>query len=171
MTSLITPSRLFYECTNVCFIYFPRSCHSHLYSGRSMAHRPIGMSSPQSLVMTLGLGRISKSISTLFDPYFLFLTSNRYFHKFESYSPHPRFPGVDASEHGASGPMTIGYHAHFWKGSEMFIQASVNVGIPFSPDFNTRKGTLGVNKVGFTVFVLHIATLIYCYFRQVSRVT
>ncbi|KAL4066946.1 hypothetical protein J3A83DRAFT_4260864 [Scleroderma citrinum] len=70
----------------------------------------------------------------------------KYFRKFESYSPHPRFPDVNVSEHGSSGPMTIGYHAHIWKGSEMFIQACINAGVKFSPDFNTSKGTMGVNK-------------------------
>lgn len=84
------------------------------------------------------------------------LPSNRYFHKFESYSPHPRFPKVDVSEHGSSGPMTIGYNAYVWKGSEMFIQACANAGIPFSADFNTSRGTLGVNKVRTTF--LHVRT-------------
>jgi len=106
--------------------------------------------------MILGPGRISKSIRTSFDFERLSQTSNRYFHKFESYSPHPRFPKVDASEHGSSGPVTIGYNAHVWKGSDMFIQACINAGIPFNPDFNTSRGTLGVNKVRITF--LHART-------------
>jgi len=29
----------------------------------------------------------------------------------------------------------------------LFVEASVNAGVPFSPDFNTSKGTLGTNKI------------------------
>ncbi|KAI6025913.1 hypothetical protein F5J12DRAFT_811242 [Pisolithus orientalis] len=71
----------------------------------------------------------------------------QYFHKFENYSPHPRFSHVDASQRGSSGPVTIGYHSYNWTGTEMFVNACVNAGIPFNPDFNTSNGTIGVNKV------------------------
>ncbi|KAI6042562.1 hypothetical protein EDC04DRAFT_2891936 [Pisolithus marmoratus] len=71
----------------------------------------------------------------------------QYFLKFENYSSSPRFPNVDVSQRGLSGPVTIGYHSNAWKGSEMFIDACVNAGIPFNPDFNTSNGTIGVNKV------------------------
>ncbi|KAI6025912.1 hypothetical protein F5J12DRAFT_925738 [Pisolithus orientalis] len=71
----------------------------------------------------------------------------QYFHKFENYSPHPRFPHVDVSQRGSSGPVTIGYHAYTWKGTEMFLDACVNAGISFNPDFNTSDGTIGVNKI------------------------
>lgn len=71
----------------------------------------------------------------------------RYFRKFENYTPDPRFPDVDASLRGSHGPITIGYHAYTWEGSPLFVEASVNAGVPFSPDFNTSKGTLGTNKV------------------------
>ncbi|KAH7884400.1 hypothetical protein F5I97DRAFT_1937849 [Phlebopus sp. FC_14] len=72
---------------------------------------------------------------------------SQYFRKFESYTFDPRFPNVETSERGSSGPMAVGYNAHIWKGSEMFVQACCNAGVPFSPDFTTTKGTLGVNKV------------------------
>ncbi|KIJ13402.1 GMC oxidoreductase [Paxillus involutus ATCC 200175] len=71
----------------------------------------------------------------------------KYFRKFESYTPDPRFPHVDASQRGSSGPVTVGYNAYIWKGSSMFVEACVNAGVPFSPDFTTSKGTLGANKV------------------------
>ncbi|KAI6024826.1 hypothetical protein BKA83DRAFT_4252589 [Pisolithus microcarpus] len=70
-----------------------------------------------------------------------------YFLKFENYFPSPQFPNVNVSQHGSSGPVSIGYSPYTWKGSEMFINACVNAGIPFSPDFNTSNGTIGVNKV------------------------
>ncbi|KAF9223717.1 alcohol oxidase [Gyrodon lividus] len=71
----------------------------------------------------------------------------KYFRKFESYTPDPRFPHVDISQRGSSGPVTVGYNAYIWKGSPMFVEACVNAGVPFSPDFTTSKGTLGVNKL------------------------
>ncbi|KAG1739173.1 uncharacterized protein EDB91DRAFT_1248930 [Suillus paluster] len=69
-----------------------------------------------------------------------------YIRKFEKYTPDPRFPNVDPLLHGADGPVEIGYSAHIWPGCSSFVQASVNVGIPFSPDFSTTKGTIGTNK-------------------------
>ncbi|KAI6116992.1 hypothetical protein EDD16DRAFT_1893426 [Pisolithus croceorrhizus] len=71
----------------------------------------------------------------------------QYFLKFEKYFPSPQFPNVDVSQRGSSGPVSIGYSAYTWKGSEMFINACVNTGMSFNPDFNTSNGTLGVNKV------------------------
>ncbi|KAI6155225.1 hypothetical protein BKA82DRAFT_17999 [Pisolithus tinctorius] len=47
----------------------------------------------------------------------------------------------------SSGPVTIGYHSYTWKGTEMFVDACVNAGTSFNPDFNTSNGTIGVNKV------------------------
>ncbi|KIK16083.1 hypothetical protein PISMIDRAFT_277013 [Pisolithus microcarpus 441] len=70
-----------------------------------------------------------------------------YFLKFENYFPSPQFPNVNVSQHGSSGPVSIGYSPYTWKGSEMFINACVNAGIPFNPDFNTSNGTIGANKI------------------------
>ncbi|EGO24432.1 hypothetical protein SERLADRAFT_449204 [Serpula lacrymans var. lacrymans S7.9] len=72
---------------------------------------------------------------------------SRYFRKFEKYTPDPRFPHVDPSLRGTDGPVQVGYFAHIWKGSELFIQSSIQAGIPFSPDFTTTAGTKGTNKV------------------------
>jgi len=71
----------------------------------------------------------------------------RYIRKFEKYTPDPRFPQVDPTIRGADGPVEVGYHAHIWPGCKAFVEASVGIGIPFSPDFCTTKGTIGVNKV------------------------
>ncbi|KAI5983393.1 hypothetical protein EDD15DRAFT_2488767 [Pisolithus albus] len=67
--------------------------------------------------------------------------------KQHNYFPNPRFPDVDVSQRGSSGPVSIGYSAYTWEGTEMFIDACVNAGIPFNSNFNTSDGTLGVNKV------------------------
>ncbi|TFK27798.1 alcohol oxidase [Coprinopsis marcescibilis] len=71
----------------------------------------------------------------------------RYFRKYEKYVPHPEFPDVDLSVKGKDGPVEIGYFSEVSEGSKLFIKACQRVGIPYSPDFNTSKGTLGVNKV------------------------
>ncbi|KAG0700616.1 hypothetical protein DFH29DRAFT_990370 [Suillus ampliporus] len=71
---------------------------------------------------------------------------SKYIRKFEKYTPDPRFPHVDPLLRGADGPVEIGYSTHIWPGCAAFVQASVNAGIPFSPDFCTAKGTKGTNK-------------------------
>ncbi|KAG1727650.1 uncharacterized protein EDB91DRAFT_1253777 [Suillus paluster] len=72
---------------------------------------------------------------------------SKYFRKFEKYNPDPRFPHVDPLLRGADGPVEIGYSAHIWPGCKAFVQASMNIGIPFSADFCTTKGTKGTNKL------------------------
>lgn len=71
----------------------------------------------------------------------------KYFKKFERYVPHPDFPDVDLSQKGKSGSMRIGYFSDVSQASTKFIKACMNVGIAYSPDFNTSKGSLGVNKI------------------------
>lgn len=72
---------------------------------------------------------------------------SKYIRKFEKFNPDPRFPHVDPLLRGVDGPVEIGYSAHIWPGSKAFIDASINAGIPFSPDFCTTKGTKGTNKI------------------------
>jgi len=100
---------------------------------------------------------------------------SRYIRKFEKYTPNPRFPEVDPLLRGTDGPVEIGYNAHTWQGSEAFIQASMNAGIPFTSDFCTTKGTKGTNKVrtfllylltGWS-FMIHLTLVVYTH-RQVS---
>lgn len=45
--------------------------------------------------------------------------------------------------------MLIGYHSTVSEGSKDFIKACMNIGIPYSPDFNAGLGTRGVNRVSF----------------------
>ncbi|KAG1804935.1 uncharacterized protein HD556DRAFT_492199 [Suillus plorans] len=71
---------------------------------------------------------------------------SKYIRKFEKYTPDPRFPHVDPLLRGANGPVEIKYSPHIWPGAQAFVEASINVGIPFSPDFCTTKGTKGTNK-------------------------
>ncbi|KAG2146121.1 uncharacterized protein EDB93DRAFT_485376 [Suillus bovinus] len=71
---------------------------------------------------------------------------SKYIRKFEKYTPDPRFPHVDPLLRGANGPVEIRYSPYIWPGAQAFIEASINVGIPFSPDFCTTKGTKGTNK-------------------------
>lgn len=74
------------------------------------------------------------------------------FRKFETYVPNPDFPDVDLSLKGKEGPVRVGYFSDVSKASKDFIQACQEVGIDYSPDFNTSKGTLGVNKISAYYF-------------------
>ncbi|KAI6042563.1 hypothetical protein EDC04DRAFT_2968509 [Pisolithus marmoratus] len=86
----------------------------------------------------------------------------QYFLKFETYYPDPRFPNVDVSQRGSSGPVNIGYSVYTWKGSKMFIDACINAGIPFNPDFNTSNGTIGVNKTVTSSSQCLTSTVVVC---------
>ncbi|KAI0091167.1 alcohol oxidase [Irpex rosettiformis] len=69
-----------------------------------------------------------------------------YFQKFEKYSPSKTWPDIDATLHGAQGPVEVGYRGHFGSYTKDFIDASSAVGIAHNNDINTHKGTLGVTK-------------------------
>ncbi|KAF9048768.1 hypothetical protein BJ165DRAFT_1462537 [Panaeolus papilionaceus] len=71
----------------------------------------------------------------------------KYFRKFEKYEVDPEHSDVDPTVKGTTGPMRVGFNALTSEASKQFVQSCTEVGIPFSPDFNTSKGTLGVNKV------------------------
>ncbi|CAE6509311.1 unnamed protein product [Rhizoctonia solani] len=70
----------------------------------------------------------------------------KYFQKFETFHPHPDFP-VDESKRGQQGPVQTGFYGYFGNMSRAFVSACQSIGIPFNPDFNTAKGTLGVSKI------------------------
>lgn len=42
---------------------------------------------------------------------------------------------------------TAGHFAYVSAGTKRFLEACNGVGIPFNPDFNTPRGTLGANTV------------------------
>ncbi|SJL10545.1 related to choline dehydrogenase and related flavoproteins [Armillaria ostoyae] len=71
----------------------------------------------------------------------------RYFNKFEKYSADPDYPQVDPTHHGSEGPVRIGYFNTIAQSSKDFVKACVNVGIPYTPDFNGPNGTLGASRV------------------------
>ncbi|KAI5115370.1 hypothetical protein M0805_009230 [Coniferiporia weirii] len=71
-----------------------------------------------------------------------------YFRKFEKFTPNPLFPKVDASLHGASGPVEVGYNGYSSFLCSKWVDACVAIGIPYAPDFNTIAGTLGTTRVG-----------------------
>ncbi|KAF8641732.1 hypothetical protein AX16_009842 [Volvariella volvacea WC 439] len=70
-----------------------------------------------------------------------------YFNKFENYKADTRYPQVDTSVKGNSGPVTIGYNSTISPKSGHFVEACTRLGVPLSHDFNTTKGTMGVNRV------------------------
>ncbi|KIK66580.1 hypothetical protein GYMLUDRAFT_1023126 [Collybiopsis luxurians FD-317 M1] len=71
----------------------------------------------------------------------------RYFNKFEKYVPDSRYPRVDASVRGNDGPIRVGYFSTITNSAQAFINSCVELGIPFTPDFNGPKGTMGVSRV------------------------
>ncbi|KAF9260087.1 alcohol oxidase [Marasmius fiardii PR-910] len=71
----------------------------------------------------------------------------KYFRKFEKYIPDARYPEVDASARGNNGPVCVGYFNTVTKTAKAFIESCVKTGIPFTPDFNGPKGTLGASRV------------------------
>ncbi|KAK2462676.1 hypothetical protein APHAL10511_005292 [Amanita phalloides] len=71
---------------------------------------------------------------------------SRYFRKFERFQPHPDGPQVDPSLHGKNGPVKIGFFNTVSEFSKAFVKTCVNVGIPFTSDFNTSTGTLGAGR-------------------------
>jgi choline dehydrogenase len=70
-----------------------------------------------------------------------------YFRRFERYVDDPSYPQVDSSLRGKDGPVRIGYFNYHSDTGAAFINASVNVGIPHTADFNDGKSTLGVSRV------------------------
>ncbi|KAF6749486.1 choline dehydrogenase, partial [Ephemerocybe angulata] len=76
-----------------------------------------------------------------------FKNFEKYFKKFENYNPHPDYPLVDATTKGFNGPVNVGFHNTVTPQSKAFVDACVGVGIPFVPDFNGRKGPVGVSRV------------------------
>ncbi|KAK0205456.1 hypothetical protein DFS33DRAFT_1274353 [Desarmillaria ectypa] len=70
-----------------------------------------------------------------------------YFNKFEKYSADPNYPQVDLAYRGSKGSVRIGYFNTIAQSSKDFIKACINVGIPYTPDFNGPNGTLGAGRV------------------------
>ncbi|KAF9048624.1 hypothetical protein BJ165DRAFT_1461196 [Panaeolus papilionaceus] len=71
----------------------------------------------------------------------------KYFRKFESYQPHPDYPGIDESARGRNGPVKVGFYNTITDKSRAFIQAAKKVGIEETKDFNGPNGTNGVARV------------------------
>ncbi|KAI0359706.1 GMC oxidoreductase [Trametes cingulata] len=87
----------------------------------------------------------------------------KYLLKFEKFHPSPKYPQVDASLRGRSGPVEVGYFGYASFGTPRFIEACTKVGIPATPDVNTVKGTMGVTKL-----TTHVVTYINSKGRRVT---
>ncbi|KAJ7151717.1 alcohol oxidase [Mycena filopes] len=79
-----------------------------------------------------------------------YTTLRKYFLRFETFSASKAHPGVNPLVHGSEGPIQTGFFGYFSTISSIFIQACSNAGIPFTEDFNTPSGTMGVGKVFMT---------------------
>ncbi|SNX82975.1 related to gmc type oxidoreductase [Melanopsichium pennsylvanicum] len=75
-----------------------------------------------------------------------------YLHRAEKYTPHASQPEVKGEERGNSGPWQTGHSSYKSEvTSKGFVNACVEVGIPFNPDLNTPRGSEGVTQ--FTTFI------------------
>lgn len=75
-----------------------------------------------------------------------------YLSRSERYTPHASQPEVKGEERGASGPWQTGHSSYKSEAtSKGFVNACVEVGIPFNPDLNTPRGSEGVTQ--FTTFI------------------
>ncbi|TKY87281.1 hypothetical protein EX895_003958 [Sporisorium graminicola] len=70
----------------------------------------------------------------------------------EKYTPHASQPDVKAEERGSSGPWQTGHSSYKAEiTSKGFVNACVEVGIPFNSDLNTHRGSEGCTQ--FTTFI------------------
>ncbi|KAJ7745693.1 hypothetical protein B0H16DRAFT_1557877 [Mycena metata] len=75
---------------------------------------------------------------------------SRYFKKLEKYIPDAKYPDVDTSVRGSSGPVRVGYFNTVSEHSKAFLRACGQVGIPLVADFNGPKGPIGASRVSLT---------------------
>lgn len=88
-----------------------------------------------------------KSIPSSLNPCSRCFLPRRYFKKFEQYAPDSRYPQVDAGFRGKEGPVRIGYFNTITTSAKAFINSCIEIGIPYTPDFNGPNGTMGVSRV------------------------
>ncbi|KAJ7583617.1 hypothetical protein C8J56DRAFT_213831 [Mycena floridula] len=71
-----------------------------------------------------------------------------YFKKFETFVPDAaQPPNIDASVRGSQGPVKTGYFTSITTASLAFVQACMTLGIPYSSNWNSDSGCLGVNRM------------------------
>lgn len=65
----------------------------------------------------------------------------------------PSYPQVDTSLRGSDGPVRVGYFNYSTRFGQDFVKSCQALDVPFCPDFDNGKGTLGVNRVSnFFIF-------------------
>ncbi|KAJ1028471.1 hypothetical protein NDA16_001637 [Ustilago loliicola] len=75
-----------------------------------------------------------------------------YLRRAEKYTPHASLPEVKAEERGDSGPWQTGHSSYKAEcTAKGFVNAAMEVGIPYNPDLNTPRGSEGVCH--FTTFI------------------
>lgn len=79
--------------------------------------------------------------------------SSSYFRKFERVLADTSYPQVDTSLRGLDGPVRVGYFNYSSRFGQDFVKSCQALDVPFCPDFDNGKGTLGVNRVSnFFIF-------------------
>src|SRR5690348_2500792 len=72
-----------------------------------------------------------------------------YFLKSENFNPAPHgtpLATFDPAWHGVGGPWQVSY-SYLHPVSESFVNACESLGVKRNPDFNSKHGTLGVNRM------------------------
>jgi len=76
-----------------------------------------------------------------------FKNFSKYFAKMEKYVPSTKFPLVDSTLRGSSGPVEVGHFSYVHEVTTRFIDACLNIGINRVQDVNTHLGPLGVTSL------------------------
>ncbi|KAI0649658.1 GMC oxidoreductase [Trametes meyenii] len=69
-----------------------------------------------------------------------------YFKKAEKYNQNPKFPGVDLEARGLDGVWQTSHPSEVAPIDDYVIDACKTLGMPYSEDINTAKGTMGVTR-------------------------
>ncbi|KAJ3914770.1 hypothetical protein F5877DRAFT_82462 [Lentinula edodes] len=94
----------------------------------------------------------------------------RYFRKFERVLADPSYPQVDTSLRGSDGPVRVGYFNYSTRFGQDFVKSCQALDVPFCPDFDNGKGTLGVNRVN-NFFIFDEDVYLLTFYNLVKAVT
>jgi choline dehydrogenase len=84
---------------------------------------------------------------------------SKYFRKFEHYTPRSEDLSKSSTNRGYSGPVQVGYNAHFSPINQAFLDTCSNTGISIKSDLNTSAGTKGASRVSQAYSFIHSASL------------
>ena len=114
-------------------------------------------------MINLGLGKTFRGLFVLSVSLDLLLNSRpSYFRKFEHFHPHPDYPLVDASVHGSTGPVHVGFFNTTTEWCSEFVDSCISAGIPRTHDFNAQHGLIGASRVSDHHLFHHFSKTCVC---------